>query len=68
MDGNIASGLGTAILILVILACIVTFGITCGVSKLIEKDEIVSDTLITPKVKYTVKDNKVDSVYIYPIN
>jgi len=65
---NIGEGLVSAIVTLCVVVALIIGGISAGITYLgVKKDYIESKTLITPKVKYLVKDNKVDSVYLYKV-
>lgn len=61
---NIGDGLVGAIVFLCILVAIVIGGLSWGVAKFTSR-AIESPTRIEPELKLTVKDNKVDTIYIY---
>ena len=63
MEG-IGNGLVQVIAIFCILVAVVIGGISWGVAKFTSRT-IESATRIEPELKLTVKDNKVDTVYIY---
>lgn len=61
---NIGDGLVGAIVFLCILVAVVIGGISWGVAKFTSRT-IESTTRIEPELKLTIKDNKVDTIYVY---
>lgn len=61
---EIGKGLVGAIVFLCILVAIVIGAISWGAAKLTSRT-IESTTRIEPELKLTIKDNKVDTVYVY---
>lgn len=53
-----------AIVLLCILVAVVIGGLSWGVAKFTSRS-IESSTRIEPELKLTIKDNKVDTVYVY---
>jgi len=66
MDGSIAKGLGTAILILlIIVGGIAGLGAFFIGKRIYKTDSIKSDKPINPELQLIIKDNKVDTLFIY---
>lgn len=61
---RIGDGLVEAIAFLCILVAVFVGGISWGVARRTSR-AIESTTRIEPELKITVKDNKVDTIYIY---
>lgn len=65
MDGNIAAGLGRALLTALIFVVVVTSVITSLVAWAIDDDTIKSKKPITPELQISVNGTKSDTLYIY---
>lgn len=61
---EIGKGLVGAIVFLCMLVALVIGALSWGAAKLTSRT-IESDTRIEPELKLTIKDNKVDTIYIY---
>lgn len=61
---NIGGGLVQVIAVFCILVAVIIGGLSWGVAELTSRT-IESATRIEPELKLTIKDNKVDTVYIY---
>lgn len=61
VGGNIADGLLEGFIILIVTAAIIGGGAVW----MFTSDEIVSEKVLTPQIKLVVKNNKVDTLYVY---
>lgn len=64
MDGSIAKGLGTAFLVLAVIAFILG-GIPGYLIGKHGKNTITAHKRIEPEIRLTIVDNKVDTLFIY---
>ncbi len=66
MNGSIASGLGTAILTIVIVACLIIGAIASFGGRAVYKtDSIESTHRIEPELRLVTDGKKVDTLFIY---
>jgi hypothetical protein len=66
MDGSgIGEGLVTAVIMLCILSVAVLWGGWELIDWLLIDDTIESTTRITPEIKLVVKENVIDTIYVY---
>lgn len=61
---QIGAGLVQVIAVFCILVAVVIGGLSWGVAEFTSRS-IESSTRIEPELKLTVKDNKVDTIYVY---
>lgn len=66
MEG-IGSGFAQVFFGFAIVVALIFGGIVFGVTKFFQKKEIVTKTLITPKIRLTTDGKTVDTLYVYPI-
>lgn len=64
MDGNIASGLGTALIALIIIGLIIGAVPAYFVGRS-GHNTITSPVRIEPEYKLVIKNNKVDTLFVY---
>jgi hypothetical protein len=65
VGGNMLNGLATGLIFIGVIAMAFLWGCWELIDWLFIFDGIESETLITPEIKITVKDNVIDTLYIY---
>lgn len=66
MDGRMFDELGTVLTILFTGFCLFIISLICmGCYFIFHKPVIKSETKIQPKIELVIKDNKVDTLYVY---
>lgn len=69
MDSGMFRGIGELIIGLFIVAVLAVLSlIGIGVYSFFAPEKVESKKLITPEIKITVKDNKIDTLYVYKSN
>ena len=59
------SGLGKLIITFLIILCLVVAGLTYGITWLATPKSIKSEKRINPKIELVIKNNKVDTLFVY---